>query len=100
MTFNTEFGVARDDSNGNIDTGFGKHGLVLTDFSNIAPFAIPNSLAIESNGDIIAPGQAIQLTASSFALTRYTPTGALDTTFGTRARSLLRSVRIMPGLLQ
>jgi len=83
-TFNTDFGVVRYGSNGSIDTSFGKHGLVLTDFSNIAPFAIPNSLVIESNGDIITAGQATQSPspASSFALTRYTSAGALDTTFG------------------
>lgn len=83
-TFNTDFGVVRYGSNGTIDTSFGKHGLVLTDFSNTAPFAVPNSLVIESKGDIIAAGQATQSSspASSFALTRYTPKGALDTTFG------------------
>lgn len=83
VSSNTDFGVARYGSNGAIDTTFGKHGLGLTDFSNIAPFAIPTSVALESNGDILVAGQVAGQSPSSFALTRYTPTGILDTTFGT-----------------
>jgi uncharacterized delta-60 repeat protein len=88
VPFDSEFGLVRYASNGSIDTTFGKHGLVLTDFSSVANFAVPNTLAIELNGDIIAAGQAAQSTASSLAVTRYTPTGAIDTTFGSGGKVL------------
>jgi uncharacterized delta-60 repeat protein len=78
----TDFGVARYNSNGSIDAAFGLHGATLTSFGAATPFADPASLAIERNGDIIVAGQAAQSLPSSFALARYTPTGALDTTFG------------------
>jgi uncharacterized delta-60 repeat protein len=82
VNFATDFGVARYNSNGSIDTAFGLHGAVLTGFGTATPFAVPTSLAIERNGDVIVAGQAAQSLPSSFALARFTPTGALDTTFG------------------
>ena len=83
VNFATGFGVAGYNSNGSIDTAFGLHGAVLTGFGTATPFAVPTSLAIERNGDVIVVGQAAQsLPPSSFALARYTPTGALDPTFG------------------
>jgi len=78
----TDFGVVRYNPNGSLDTFFGLHGAALTGFGSATPFAVPTSLAIEKNGDIIVAGQAAQSLPSSFALARYTPTGALDTTFG------------------
>jgi len=82
LPIRTSFGVARYNSNGSIDATFARHGAALTSFGSATPFAVPTSLAIEINGDIIVAGQAAQLPPSSFALARYTPTGALDTTFG------------------
>jgi uncharacterized delta-60 repeat protein len=87
VAFDTDFGAARYNVNGSVDFKFGSHGGPVTAFSG-ASFAAANSLAIESNGDIIAAGQ-VQFASStsdspsaSFALARYTSTGALDTTFG------------------
>ena len=74
----TGFGLVRYNPNGSIDTSFGNHGGVLTTFgSNLNATAF--ALAIQSNGDIIAAGQA----GSSLALSRYSSAGTLDTTFGT-----------------
>ncbi len=74
----TGFGLVRYNPNGSIDTSFGNHGGVLTTFgSNLNATAF--ALAIQSNGDIIAAGQA----GSSLALSRYSGAGTLDTTFGT-----------------
>ena len=73
----TGFGLVRYNANGSIDTSFGNRGGVLTNFGsslNATAFA----LAIQSNGDIIAAGEA----GSSLALSRYRSTGQLDTTFG------------------
>jgi uncharacterized delta-60 repeat protein len=85
----TGFGVIRYTSTGSIDTSFAREGAVITDFSNIAPFANPFDMVSQSNGSIIVAGRAAQpdITldipgASVFALARYTTTGQLDPTFG------------------
>ena len=73
----TGFGLVRYNPNGSIDASFGTHGAVLTTFRS-NPNAIAFAVAIQSNGDIIAAGQA----GSSLALSRYNSAGKLDTTFG------------------
>jgi uncharacterized delta-60 repeat protein len=84
----TGFGLTRYNSNGSLDTSFGHQGGVVTDFSSIAPSVTPSDMAIETNDNIIVAGQAAQLNLTAlpapavFALARYTPTGALDSTFG------------------
>ena len=81
--FNCQFlvtaGIVRYNTNGSIDTSFGTRGGVLTNFRS-NPNATAFALAIQTNGDIIAAGQA----GSSLALSRYTSAGKLDTTFGSR----------------
>jgi uncharacterized delta-60 repeat protein len=73
----TGFGLIRYNRNGSIDTSFGTAGGILTNFGS-NPNATAFALAIQSNGDIIAAGQAV----SSLALSRYSSAGKLDTTFG------------------
>jgi uncharacterized delta-60 repeat protein len=63
------------------DGSFGTNGGAATSVPNYA--AVNTSgLALEPNGDIVLVGTAMQNPISSFALTRYTPSGQLDTTFG------------------
>ena len=85
--FETAFAVARYNANGGGDDTFGSQGAVFTTFGS-APFASPNSVVIQPNGDIIAAGE-VEVSAnvgappsSTFGLARYTSTGALDSTFG------------------
>jgi uncharacterized delta-60 repeat protein len=73
----TGFELVRYNANGSIDTSFGTRGGVLTNFGS-NPNATAYALAIQSNGDIIAAGQA----GSNLALSRYSSAGKLDTTFG------------------
>jgi uncharacterized delta-60 repeat protein len=73
----TGFGLVRYNPNGSIDTSFGTAGGILTNFGS-NPNTTAFALAIQSNGDIIAAGQA----GSSLALSRYSSAGKLDTTFG------------------
>jgi uncharacterized delta-60 repeat protein len=73
----TGFGLVRYNRNGSIDTSFGTAGGILTNFGS-NPNATAFALAIQSNGDIIAAGQA----GSGLALSRYSSAGKLDTTFG------------------
>jgi uncharacterized delta-60 repeat protein len=77
LTFETAFAVARYNSDGGIDDTFGSEGAVTTSFGG-ASFAFPSSVAIQSDGRIIAAGEV----EGSFALARYTSTGVLDTSFG------------------
>jgi len=80
------FGVQRFNSNGSIDATFGTRGAAITGFQN-SPATGAGTLAIQSNGDVVAAGDAgsagIEL---SFALVRYLTSGKLDTTFGTGGR--------------
>jgi uncharacterized delta-60 repeat protein len=73
------FGLIRYNRNGSIDTSFGTAGGILTNFGS-NPNATAFALAFQSNGDIIAAGQA----GSSLALSRYSSAGKLDPTFGAR----------------
>ena len=63
--------------------------MIVTGFGSSFQFGSPFGAAIQSNGDIVLGGEAgngntqgFQLGSSSFALTRYTPSGLLDTSFG------------------
>jgi uncharacterized delta-60 repeat protein len=83
----TGFGLVRYDSNGRVDTTFGKGGGVITGFGSAFPAGSAFALAIQSNGEIVVAGQAgtvggNSLGSASFALARYTSAGKLDTTFG------------------
>ena len=90
-TNRTGFGLIRYNGNGSIDTSFGNGGGILTNFGP-NPNATAFAVAIQSNGDIIAAGQAgtadpnnpLLLSPGNLALSRYSSTGKLDPTFGAR----------------
>lgn len=77
------FAVGRLNSNGSVDTDFGTSGFTKTDTSTGADQAL--AMAIQSDGKIVLAGfNNDATTGDDFTLTRYTTTGALDTTtFGT-----------------
>jgi hypothetical protein len=60
----TGFELIRYNPNGSIDTSFGHHRAVITDFSSVAPFTSPSDLVIEPNGDMIVVGQVAQANVS------------------------------------
>jgi uncharacterized delta-60 repeat protein len=66
--------LVRYNSNGSLDTTFGSQGLVVVP----SGFSVQSLLIQPSDGDIVAGGSY----NSDFALLRYTPSGALDSTFG------------------
>jgi uncharacterized delta-60 repeat protein len=75
------FGLARYNPNGSLDTSFGTAGVVTTDFSN--PNDQANAIALQPDGKIIAAGITYSnATRFDFALARYNPNGSLDTSFG------------------
>jgi uncharacterized delta-60 repeat protein len=83
----TGFLLVRYNADGTIDNSFGTHGGVATPFpGNILAQAF--AVALQTNGDIVAAGQTaltdVNATPgpSDFGLARYSPNGAIDTTFG------------------
>jgi uncharacterized delta-60 repeat protein len=79
----TDFSLARYTANGALDTTFGGDGKVSTTFS--AYYDAAFGIGLQADGKIIAAGYGADnnnlATGYNFALTRYNPNGALDTTF-------------------
>ena len=67
---------------GALDTTFGRAGKVITDFGRIDGIY---DIAVQPNGKIVAVGDSYERGTpnDTFALARYTRSGALDQTFGT-----------------
>jgi uncharacterized delta-60 repeat protein len=67
--------VARYNSNGSLDTGFGNSGIVSTASLEDTPFT---SVALQSDGKIVAVAGGFDA-----SVVRYTSAGVLDSSFGT-----------------
>jgi uncharacterized delta-60 repeat protein len=70
---------------GSLDTTFGSGGLVTTSFT-VKPHDTANSVAVQTDGKIIAAGigytNSGKSTTYAFEVARYNTAGSLDTTFG------------------
>jgi uncharacterized delta-60 repeat protein len=75
-----DWALARYTVAGALDTTFGSGGKVVTSFNEFRESA--NAVAIQPDGKIVAAGFTFDGGTFPFALARYTPTGTLDTTFG------------------
>jgi uncharacterized delta-60 repeat protein len=77
-----DFVVTRYNTDGTLDTTFGRGGKVRTDFPGLA--AVPSSVVIQPDGKIVVAGGAFpQFTfLGNFEVVRYNPNGSLDTSFG------------------
>ncbi len=83
---NNDFALARYETNGDLDTVFGAAGLVTTDFHLGSDCAY--GMAIQSDGKIVAVGQAYNgIQSNDFALARYLP-GVVETTVRVKEPSL------------
>ncbi|MBT2444062.1 DUF11 domain-containing protein [Streptomyces sp. ISL-36] len=80
-----DFALARYNPDGSLDNGFGGDGLVTTDFAGGADAA--RSLAVRTDGRIVAAGHHGAGPAYDFAVARYNPDGGLDTTFSADGRA-------------
>jgi uncharacterized delta-60 repeat protein len=78
----SSFVVSRYLGAGVTDASFGTNGGTVTTIPQF-PTVATSGLALEPNGEIVTLGTANQPGLPVFALARYTPTGQLDTTFGT-----------------
>jgi uncharacterized delta-60 repeat protein len=80
-TKNTDFAIARYNSNASIDTSFGNNGVATLDFGGSEG---ANALYLDPNGDIVAGGSTLggSPSRSKFAVARFKPNGAPDPAFG------------------
>jgi uncharacterized delta-60 repeat protein len=84
----SDFALARYNSDGTLDTGFGSAGKVTTDFSGSGSTDQATAVAIQSDGKIVAVGlsDVICCGTGNFALARYNSDGTLDTGFGSTGK--------------
>lgn len=75
----TDFAVARYNSDGTPDTTFNATGKVLTDIAGNGDSAL--GVAIQGDGKIVVAGLANDGAFNNFAVVRYNANGTLDTTF-------------------
>src|SRR6266540_4059662 len=77
-----EFALARYNADGSLDTSFGSGGRVTTAISDRYDLAF--AMTLQPDGKIVVVGETRGSTATKYdaAVVRYTPAGALDTTFG------------------
>lgn len=71
---------ARTSPNGSLDQSFGRRGKTTTDFRRGDSRAY--AVALEPDGKLVAVGESDHDHSAAFALARYEPKGALDTSFG------------------
>ena len=76
------FAVVRVRPDGTADPSFGTGGAVLTSFGDSTQELF--SIAVQTNGDIVAAGS----TSGALAVARYLPDGTLDATFATKGKFL------------
>ena len=93
-----DFGLARYNADGSLDTTFGIGGKVTTDI--FSPEDGAKSIAIQGDGHIVAVGTALVF-PGGFVLARYNRDGSLDVSFGSGGKELpaggdARAVAIQP----
>ena len=76
---NNDFAVVRYNTNGSLDTTFNGTGKVTTAIGISGDGCY--SIAIQSDGKIVAGGYSYNGTNNDFAVVRYNTNGSLDTTF-------------------
>lgn len=94
-----QFEVARFNSDGTPDTGFGNNGAVLTE---ILPgySCIAWSVAIQQNGKIVVGGDALRIDDTQTVVVRYNPDGTLDSTFDGDGKAITdhgTAINLVPG---
>ncbi|MBI5842518.1 MAG: cadherin domain-containing protein [Chloroflexi bacterium] len=79
-TNRADFGLARYNSDGSLDTAFGSGGKVTTNLGNQTDYI--QALAIQTDGKILAAGWSGNSSTDNFVVARYNSDGSLDSTFG------------------
>ena len=76
------FTLVRYNPDASLDTTFGNQGVVAMPIGAGSSYA--TSLVVQSNGDLLVAGYSASGSGNVFAVTRSSPSGAIDTTFGTQ----------------
>lgn len=87
---NSQFLIVRYTSSGSLDTSFGSDGIVQSAIG--ADNNIAKSVAIQSDGKIVAAGLSSNGVNNDVAIARYTTRGDLDTTFSNDGKDV-RDIR-------
>jgi uncharacterized delta-60 repeat protein len=80
---------------GSVDNSFGKAGIALVP---IGRQAIASAVAIQGNGAVVLGGMAIT-SRDTFAAARLTPSGSIDTTFGSAGVSTIGPTGVAWGMV-
>jgi uncharacterized delta-60 repeat protein len=80
---NDDLALARFNTNGSLDPGFGGSGIVVTDFGEDEN---GNDLVIQPDGKIVVVGKSSNAKGSDILLVRYNSDGSLDNTFGVNGK--------------
>jgi uncharacterized delta-60 repeat protein len=78
--YSVDFALVRYTANGTLDTSFGEHGEVTTDFDHFTDEI--TSIVLQGDKIIVAGSAASSSGNFEFALARYTADGRLDSSFG------------------
>jgi uncharacterized delta-60 repeat protein len=101
----SEFAIARFDSNGALDTTFGRGGKVTTNFVGVMAGGVSNpanAVLIEPDGKILVGGGASQCgkCVMNTALARYNTDGSLDKTFGKTGTVVVKAIGAVSSLAE
>jgi uncharacterized delta-60 repeat protein len=92
---NNEILLLRYNSDGSLDTSFNSTGVVAT-----GPLNAGNAVVLQADGSIVVAGgiPASGSTPAQAALTHFTSTGALDTSFGSNGTAIIGGLSTLTGL--
>ncbi len=76
-----DLALARYSADGVLDSSFGTAGITLHDVGGFADRI--NAMALDSNGNVVVAGYALDADGRNFLIARFTADGVLDTSFGT-----------------
>jgi uncharacterized delta-60 repeat protein len=88
---NARFALARYNSNGTLDNSFDGDGKLMTDISSMTDGI--TSIAIQTDGKIMANGTTRSVASNRFVLARYNPDGTLDNSFDDDGTIVLNMMR-------
>jgi uncharacterized delta-60 repeat protein len=80
-----DFAVARYNADGSLDPSFGSGGRVATDVAGGDDIGV--GVVVQADGGTAVAGTAVSSATTSFAVVRYTATGALDPAFGSGGKT-------------
>jgi uncharacterized delta-60 repeat protein len=80
----SDVGLARYNPDGNLDPGFGTAGKVTTNFGGTE---LALAVALQPDGKIVVAGRSNASGNFDFLVARFTPSGSLDSSFGTGGRA-------------